>query len=359
MTWLRQQLGRIADDMPERDLGARTIAIHQRRRRNFMTLTAVAMVVVTVLAATVGVRALSSEPRAATRPAGSPEQSLIKVGVVPTVESAPVFVARAKGYFQEEGLTVEPVVVTGPAAAVHQVGKGELDLAQTDYAMAFAANEAGKQFKIVTSMYQAAQGSYAIVANAKSKITSTAGLRRKTIAVPNIAGIGPLALRAALDRAGLTLRDVVLVEWPYPQMLGLLNRGQVDAALLAEPYITLSRQDGRSRILEDAMTRSFSGLHTAGMMATAEWTRHNPRTLAAFQRALAKAQRLIADDPQQARDLLPTYTRITRPQLADVAFGSYPAKLDLSELQRVADLAHAYKLLKRPADVRGVVMTGG
>ncbi|MFF4199098.1 ABC transporter substrate-binding protein [Nonomuraea sp. NPDC001831] len=359
MIWLRQQLSRIADDMPERDLGAKTIAIHQRRRRNLMTLTAVAMVVVTVLAATVGVRALSSDPRAATRPAGLPERSVIKVGVVPTVESAPVFVALAKGYFKEEGLTVEPVIVTGPTDAVHRVDSGALDLAQTDYAMAFAANEAGKQFKIVSSMYQAAQGSFAVVVNAKSKIRTAAGLKRKTIAVPNILGLGSLALTAVLERAGLRLRDVVVVEWPYPQMLNLMDKGQVDAALLAEPYITMGRANSGTRILEDAMSGEFADLHTAGMTATGQWTRQNPRTLAAFQRALAKAQRLLAGDPQQARDVLPGYTRIARAQLAGVAVGSYPVKLDLSELQRVADLARTYKLLKRPADIRSTVMTGG
>jgi hypothetical protein len=44
---------------------------------------------------------------------------------------------------------------------------------------------------------------------------------------------------------------------------------------------------------------------------------------------------------------------------ADVALGSYPAKLDLTELQRVADLARAYKLLKHPADLGNAVVKGG
>jgi hypothetical protein len=42
---------------------------------------------------------------------------------------------------------------------------------------------------------------------------------------------------------------------------------------------------------------------SGGAMRVPATTRRNPRTLAAFRRALAKAQRLIAGDPPQARDV--------------------------------------------------------
>ncbi|MFC4011803.1 ABC transporter substrate-binding protein [Nonomuraea purpurea] len=356
MTWLGEQLGRIADDMPERDLGARAIEIHQRRRRNVMALAAAAVVVVTVLAAAVGVRTLPTEPRAAARPSGPPEQSTIKVGVVASVESVPVVVALDKGYFEEEGLMVQPVIVAGAADAGDQVESGKLDLAQTDYATVFRLNESGRQLKIVSALYQAAQGSFAVVVSAKSKIRTATDLKRKRIATPELEGLGTLALAVVLKRAGLTLRDVVPVETPYPDMLNAIDKGQVDAALLAEPFVTVGRDTERTRIVADAMTRELANLHTAGMTTTDQWIRRNPRTLAAFQRALAKAQRLIASDPQQVRNTLPRYMRISKAMAAGVARGSYPAKLDTTELQRIADLAHAYKFLKRPADLGSAVM---
>ncbi|GAA3244852.1 ABC transporter substrate-binding protein [Nonomuraea helvata] len=359
MTWLGEQFDRIADDMPERDLGARAIEIHRRRRRNFMALAAAAVVVVTVLAATVAVRVLPAEPRAAARPSTPPEQSIVKVGVVPSVESAPVFVAQVKGYFEEEGLTVEPMIITGAAAAAPQVESGALDLAQTDYTTLFRANELGRKFKIVSSLYQAAQGSFAVVVNAKSKIRTATELKRKRVAIPNLGTLGPLTLAAVLKRAGLTLNDVVLVEKPNPDMIDAMGAGQVDAALLAEPYVTVARESKHTRIVEDAMTGELANLYTAGMTATDEWIRRNPRTLAAFQRALAKAQRLIASDSQQVRDVLPRYMRLSRAVTAGVELGSYPARLNLTELQRVADLTRTYKMIKRPADLGSAVAKGG
>ncbi|WP_378624041.1 ABC transporter substrate-binding protein [Nonomuraea guangzhouensis] len=346
--------------MPERDLAARAIETHQRRRRNLMALTAAVVVVITVLAATIGVRALPAEPRAAARPSSPPEQSDIVVGVLPTVESAPVFVAVSKGYFKEEGLTVQPRIITGPAAAATQIASGRLDLAQTEYATAFSMNEMGlEEFKIVSSLYQAAQGSFAVVVDSRSKIRTAAELKRKKIAVSDRKGLGSLMLAAILKRAGLSWRDVSLTEVPSANMLVAVAKGQVDAALMAEPFLTFGREKGLTRIVEDAMTHEFANLYTAGIMTSDKWIRGHPRTLAAFQRALAKAQRLIASDPQQVRDVLPGYTKIPKARVADVAFGSYPAKLDLTELQRVADLALAYEAITRPVDLRNVVVKGG
>ncbi|WP_433517617.1 ABC transporter substrate-binding protein [Nonomuraea sp. CA-143628] len=356
MTWLGEQLGRIADDMPERDLAARAREIHQRRRRNFMALTAAVVVVVTVLAATVAVRALPAEPRAATPP---PEQSTIRVGVVPTVESVPVVVALNKGYFKEEGLTVESRTIVAPPAAFSQIESGALDLAQTDYVTVFLANEVGKKFKIVSSLYQAAPGSFAVAVNPKSKIKTVADLKRKRIAVSSLAGIGQLALTALLKRGGLTMNDVRLTVVPDHYIFIAMAKGQVDAALMTEPFITVGREIRHVRIVADVMTQEFANLYTAGMMADDKWVREHPRTLAAFQRALAKAQRLISTDPQSMRDALLKFAKVPPNLAAGVAFGSYPARLDLTELQRVADLARAYKLVKHPVDVRNTVVKGG
>ncbi|MEU5863286.1 ABC transporter substrate-binding protein [Nonomuraea sp. NPDC047529] len=359
MTWLGDQLGRIAEDMPERDLAARAFEAHHRRRRNVMALAAAVVVVVVVLAATVGVRALPGEPRAAVRPAQPPERSVVKVGVVASVESAPVFVALGQGYFREEGLTVVPQIVSGAAAAAPELDLGRLDLAQTDYASLFKMNEGGKSFRIVSGLHRAAPGSFAIAVHPRSRTRTVADLRRKKIAIPNLAGLGPLALEAALKRAGLTSRDFLLVEKPYPEMLLAMDKGQVDAALLVEPYVTVGRETGRARIVEDPMTRGFANLYTAGMSATDRWIRENPRTLAAFRRALTKAQHLIATDPRQVRDALPSYTKITGAAAAQAEIGSFPAELDLAELQRIADLARSHRLIARPADLGTAVAKGG
>ncbi|MGW0803367.1 ABC transporter substrate-binding protein [Nonomuraea sp. NPDC002799] len=358
MTWFGDELGRIADDMPERDLGARAIEIHQRRRRNLMAVSAAAVVVVTVLAATVGGKVLSAEPQDAVAPPGPPEQTILKIGVVPTVEAAPLYLAQARGYFRQEGLTVRPTIVTSSAMAMPEVRKGRLDIAQTDYLVAFAAHNRGLDIKVVGSLYQAGRGSFALMVKAKSAIRTVGDLKGKKVGISQLNGLGTLSMAAMLKRSGLRTDDVKLIEMSLPRMNDSLADGYLDAILTAEPYITTGVREGRTRVLTDAMDGPFAKLHTAGWMATGDWSRRNPRTLAAFQRALAKAHRLIASDPAQVREILPSYLKVDKPIAADVALGSYPAQLNLRELQRVADLAREHDHLKDWLDVRSVVSAG-
>jgi NitT/TauT family transport system substrate-binding protein len=359
MTWLGDALGRIADDMPDRDLGARAIEIHQRRRRNLVAVTAAAVVVVTVIAATVGVRALPDAPQEPAVPVSPPEQTTIRVGVVPSAASAPLFLARAKGFFEQEGLTVEPHMIVSGAHAVPKVAGRDLDLAQTDYLATLRAADHGMPIKIVGSLYQSQPGTTGLVVRAGSPLRSVADLKGKKIGVSFLRNVEELALRATLKRAGLRMSDVHLVETPLPEMINGLEKGRYSAALLVEPFITQGAVERRTRSLADPMTGKFAGLHVAGWMATDDWVLRNPATLAAFRRALAKAHRLIASDLGQVEEILPHYVKIPSAEARKIKHGAYPATPDLGELRRLADLAHEAKWLRNPLDPKGVVVPFG
>ncbi|TDE38833.1 ABC transporter substrate-binding protein [Nonomuraea mesophila] len=194
-------------------------------------------------------------------------------------------------------------------------------------------------------LHRARPGSMALVVKAGSRIRSVAGLKGRKIGVPHLRGLPALSAVAMLKRGGLDPDDVVLVESPY-------HHG-VKAALLAEPYLTAGLREGRVPVLPPA---GFEGLPTAGWMAADDWIKDNPRTLRAFQRALAKAHRLIAADPGQVVRVLPSYARVTSSDLDGVELGSYSADLDVPGLQRLADLARRHSVLREPLDVRDFVI---
>ncbi|SEG76562.1 NitT/TauT family transport system substrate-binding protein [Nonomuraea solani] len=349
MTWLGDELGRIADDMPQRDLAVRAIEVYHRRRRNLIALAAAALVVVVVLG---GTAAIKLTPKAA-RPVAPPERTVIDVGVAGTAEAAPLYVALSKGYFAAEGLTVRPAVVHA-AAAVSAMERGELDIAQTDYVVSFVANQQNRGVKIVGGLHRAHTGTLALVVKAGSGIRTVADLKGKKIAVPYLRGLGTLSIRAM----GLRNDDVEFVETPYTAMVDGLSGGRFAAALLAEPYVVVSVRQGRTRVLREALAREFDRLPTAGWMAADDWIKANPRTLAAFRRALAKAQRLIAGDLAQAVravQVIPPDMKVAWRDLNRLALGAFPAELDLRGLQRLADLALRYSVLKKRLDVRSVI----
>src|ERR1043165_4364884 len=64
---------------------------------------------------------------------GAVEKPKLKVGLLPVVDVAPLYQAVEKGYFKQEGLDVEPIVVASGPKAVESVISGEIDVAFTSY----------------------------------------------------------------------------------------------------------------------------------------------------------------------------------------------------------------------------------
>ena len=76
--------------------------------------------------------------------------------------------------------------------------------------------------------------------------------------------------------------------------------------------------------------------------------------MAAFQRAIAKAQELLADR-QVLAQTLPTYTQINATTAATLHVGVYPTSINATRLQRVADVMQEYGYSKQPIDVKSLL----
>ncbi|WP_326629298.1 ABC transporter substrate-binding protein [Nonomuraea fuscirosea] len=284
------------------------------------------------------------------------EKTTIKVGALPVPDPAALYIAQAKGFFQAEGLTVEPVTITGGAAALPQIESGALDISQTNYVSTILAAGQGKKIKLVADMYQAAPNTFAIMVAKDSPIQSVANLKGKTVLVNNLRNIATLAVTSQLKAAGLTETDVKFAEKPFPEMGNAINSGQGDAIWITEPFITANKNTLGFRTIADTMTGATADLPIAGWMASEEWAAENPRTLAAFQRAIAKAQQLASSDRKEVEAILPTYTKIDAKTAAAITLGAFPTTLDPARLQKVADLMLEYKYISSPVDVKSMIV---
>ncbi|KAB8197971.1 PhnD/SsuA/transferrin family substrate-binding protein [Nonomuraea phyllanthi] len=285
------------------------------------------------------------------------EKTTIKVGALPIPDPVSLYIAKAKGYFEAEGLTVEPVQITGGAAALPQIESGALDISMTNYVSTFAAVEQGKKIKLVADMYQAGPNMFNIMVPKDSPIKTVADLKGKTIFVNNLHNVATLAVETQLKVAGLTADDVKFAEKPFPEMGNAVNSGQADACWITEPFITANQSAFGFRTLADTMTGQTEELPIAGWMATEEWTKKYPKTLAAFNRAISKAQQAASSDRKEIEKMLPTYTKIDAKTASVITLGTYPSELNANRLQKVADLMLEYGYLKNSIDVKSVIAT--
>ncbi len=112
--------------------------------------------------------------------------------------------------------------------------------------MAIALREQGVPIKIV---YLGHRDGSAVMVHKDSKIYRMEDLRGKKIAVPNRYSNQRLLIFRALRQAGMTVKDVELVEMPPPDMPAALYSKAVDAISSGEPFMGQTELDGYGRVL--------------------------------------------------------------------------------------------------------------
>ena len=161
------------------------------------------------------------------------------------------------------------------------------------------AQAAGARFRILAEASTLTPGTRALVVRAASHITSIAGLARQKIGVNGTNSIGTLLTSAVLQENGISPEQVQFITDPkgYPAMPGQLQTGSWAAALLAEPYVTIAEQHYGDQELADMDQGATENFPMDGYVATQAWAEKNPKTAAAFVRAIQEGQAIAATRP--------------------------------------------------------------
>ncbi|MEV4012827.1 ABC transporter substrate-binding protein [Nonomuraea angiospora] len=286
-----------------------------------------------------------------TSSAGGLEKTQLLVGVVPVPSSAPLFIAEKRGFFKEEGLTVKTEVIQAPQAVMPKILNGSMDAFLTSYVSLMAINDSGAaKLKLFQHSQEAAPNIAGVVVAKGSPIKTPADLKGKTIAVNVLKALGQTLTNAHLQEAGLKPEDVKYLPVPFADQISALGSGKVDAAWLVEPFLTAAKKSGATQIIDttDGVT---AGVPIDGWGVTQEWLAKNPKTAAAFHRALAKAQQIAGSDRKAIDEVVPTYTQIPADAAAAMTLGKFSMEADKAGVQKLADLLHGYGYLKTKVDV--------
>ncbi|WP_166880432.1 ABC transporter substrate-binding protein [Salinibacterium sp. ZJ450] len=260
----------------------------------------------------------SSTAPAADEPApagnGKPEISELIVGITPVADQASVYIAVAEGFFEEEGLTVTPQPAQGGAALVPAMIAGDIQASFATYPSFLLAQAGGIDINIVAEGVRGNEESNGVWVKADSGIDSINDLEGKKVAVNTLKNTGELTIKVLMDEAGVDVSKVQFQELPFPDMVPTLQSGGVDAIWVVEPFQTAAEASGAKKLFAN-FSGPTDGVPLSGLGMTAEFVKANPNTVAAFIRAMEKANALLAENPDAAREIVPTYSSTT-PELA-------------------------------------------
>jgi NitT/TauT family transport system substrate-binding protein len=298
-----------------------------------------------------------SEPEPAS--SGGLEKTTLNVGTLPVADLAQLKLAIDRGFFTAEGLTVKTQTLQGGAEAMPKLKSKNLDITAGAWVPFFLAQAGGAvKLHAVFDAFQSAPGTHVVLVPKDSPIKTAKDLVGKKIGVNVKHNLATLLIQATLQPQGIKLdEDKSFVEIPFPQMQNALKTKSVDAVQGVEPFNTqLQKAIGARQILETSAGET-ANFPIAGYVSTEDFAKKNPKTVAAFQRALAKAQAMLVDKSLVAQ-VVPTYTQIQPAIAKEMHQGLYPANLDQARLQRVSDVMVKYGYIKSPIDVKSLAGTG-
>jgi NitT/TauT family transport system substrate-binding protein len=279
---------------------------------------------------------------------GNLEKTNLVVAAVPAADSAGLYVAQQQGFFGAAGLNVKIATVVSSATAINGQLNGQYDLTSGNYvSYILAAAQQHADLRIIAEGSIMQPHAQEIVTAAGSPVTTIAGLRGKTIGVNVKDNIGTLLVGTALEENGVPVTSARLKPIPFPQMATALQKHEVDAAWLPEPFISSAEQQIGAQQLFDVDQGATANFPIAGYVATKTWMRKYPRTAAAFTAALEKGQALADSSRADAERGMQTFAGVDLQTAAIMAFPSYPLGVDRIRLQRVADAMQQFGLLKQ------------
>jgi NitT/TauT family transport system substrate-binding protein len=265
------------------------------------------------------------------------EKGAIRVGRLALVDAVPLHIAIDKGYFAAEGLTVELSTMGRGSDSIDKLLSGELDVGLTSYPNALIPQTKGVvQLKIVADAAQTTPDFVLAVVRSGGPITDAHQLVGKKIAISSKRGISELVMSDQLTMMGIDPSLVSFLSMPITDMPAALNRGDIAAALIAQPSLELAKNQGATKLL-DPFTGPDANFAWSGWLATEQFTRENPKTVDAFRRALKKG---VADaaDRNVVEETSVKHLGIDKAIASLMTLPVFPSTEDAKRFQRVADL---------------------
>ncbi|MEU0793372.1 ABC transporter substrate-binding protein [Amycolatopsis sp. NPDC005961] len=315
-----------------------------------------AALAVTALLAVTGCGALGSASTSSPAGGGGLEKTTLKVSILPTTDLAPFWLAQDNGYFKAEGLSVDSVIAASGQASLTKSISGEADIAFSTYPPFFTAKSTGAaDMQLVADATSVNAKSNAIVTVPNSPVKTVYDLADKKIAITAKNTASDLLTRSVMQDHGVDFSKVKWVLIPLPNIAAALQQGEADAAYLPEPYITQAAKTAGAIPVIDINTGATQDFPLTGYGATRKWVHDNPKTLAAFQRAMQKGTHEALNDRAQVEPLLVRFAKIDEDTAKLLTLPGYGSTLDSRRLQRVPDLLLQLGAIPKSIDVNSMI----
>ncbi|MBW8795236.1 MAG: ABC transporter substrate-binding protein [Streptomyces sp.] len=278
----------------------------------------------------------------------------VKVGIIPIVDVAPLYLGEKEGFFGKRGLKLSTTLAQGGAAIVPGVTSGQFQFGFSNMTSLMIAQSNGVPVQAIASGVAstgvAGKDFGGLVVKKGSSITSPGQLEGKKVAVNTLKNINETAVRESVRKAGGDPDKVDFVELAFDQMPAALDKGRIDAAMAVEPALATMKLQGATEIASPLVDVA-QNLTVAMYFTSTSYAQKNPAVVKKFQEAVAESLSYADAHPDAVRQIVTTYTKTPADVLAKVTLPKWPAEANRSSIEALEKLSEQDGLFKAAPDL--------
>lgn len=298
---------------------------------------------------------------AATDAAGTPAAegtTELNVMLMPVADAAPVYIAEKEGMFAEHDVSVSTRFVQNGAAATAELMSGSGQIAYTSPVVVLMGQTRDVPLVMVCGSNAEStdpdEQLVALVAKPDAGLDSGAAFDGTTIAVNALKAANELTSRVEIQNMGGDPTTINFTALNTADMQGAVERDQVDAAVMTEPFLTPALESGLEVVAATQAPYTDEGTASA-YMATRSYVEENPEAVAGFCDALTESSELANDNPDLVRETITEYTEIPAEAVASMRLPTYSTNLKRETMDALADAIVDQGFTEARPDVEAVL----
>jgi NitT/TauT family transport system substrate-binding protein len=282
--------------------------------------------------------------------------------VIPIADVAPLYLGREKGFFKDEGLTIDPQLAEGGAAIVPSVVSGDYQIGFSNTTSLIIAASKKLPIQIISQGVLAGETTKeawdGVIVPKGSDIKDISGLEGKTVAVNTLNNVSQVVVNTALKKAGADYTKVKYVEVPFPDMNAALESGRVDAAFQVEPGYSGGLAAG-SKNISNAYEEMAPNYTVATYFASKQYIGENRDVVDRFNRAMRKSLDYASQHDDEVRKIVGTYTEIPQEVLDKMNLPVWKSDLNRPTIEQTSAAAMEFGFIEEEPSLDELILQTG
>jgi ABC-type nitrate/sulfonate/bicarbonate transport system substrate-binding protein len=264
--------------------------------------------------------------------------------------------AQRAGFFRNHGVDVDIQIGSGAANAAAVAG-GAIQLAASNLVTLFKAHLNGIPFQLVapSSAYSTDNPTQVLCVRSDAGFKNAADLNGKTVAVTSIGDLLSTSTLAWIDQNGGTASTVKLVEFPPSAQAAALETGRVQAAALAEPFLSTALGTGTVKVFAKIFDAVAPKFLVAAYFGMADYINANRDTVGRFATAMSEGDAFANAHPDQTLPWLIEFAKVDPAVAKRARREVFATAIDPALIQTEIDALVRLKILDRGFDGRDMI----